>query len=178
MKFKSLLGSALIICVSNAASAAHVYLGPSLFFRQMAASNSGANSLQPRLSLGYGGFNGDYYFAGEIYGTPFTTTLSSSEHNNAPNAKTTRAFGVSFIPGMRLNDDLLAYLRIGVNTTKFSGVNTNKAGAQFGVGFQTAVTSRLDFRIEYIFTAYDSMYHMGSPKSNEIGMGMIYKFGI
>jgi len=177
MKKLSLVSSIVLASLSTGAMAGNFYLGPSLFYQHNSASHSSFSGLHPRLSLGYGSMMGDYYLGGEIFAIPFTAVMSNSNSNGAVSAKTTHGFGISFIPGVMVNDTLLAYLRLGVISSKFSAPNTMKTGGQAGLGLKVPLSTRWDMRAEYIYTAYQSISGLGSVKANEIGIGFVYNFG-
>ena len=176
MKKLSLISSLLIASVSSGAMAGTFYLGPSLFYQYNSASHSSFSGLHPKLTLGYASLMGDYLLAGELFAIPFTAQLSSSINHNGISAKTSNGFGISFLPGMRITDSVLGYLRIGVISSEFTSPNTRKTGGQLGIGFATPISNSWDLRLDYIFTAYQSINQLGSVKANELGIGAVYKF--
>jgi opacity protein-like surface antigen len=177
MKKIALISSILAASISTAAIANGVYLGPSVLVKHISASHSSYNGLNPRLSLGYGDMmNESFYLAGEIFAAPITATFSDIHRNGAQSTKITRSFGASIIPGMLLNEQLIGYLRFGVISSKFSGPNVTKTGGQIGFGLQGALTETISLRGEYNYTAYKKISGLGSPKTNEVGIGLMFKF--
>ena len=176
MKKLTLISSLLLASVSTGTMAGTFYLGPNLFYQYNSASHSSFSGLHPKLTLGYGSLMGDYFLGGELFAIPFTAQLSSSINHNGISTKTSNGFGISFLPGMMLSDSVLGYLRLGVISSQFPSPNTRKTGGQLGIGFATPLSMHWDLRLDYIFTAYQSINQLGSVKSNELGFGFVYKF--
>lgn len=175
MKIKLIACSILAALISSTAFAGNVYIGPSAFLQYVSGSHTNYTGIHPQLSLGYGDLSNNIYLAGEIFAAAGNLTINDSHNRASRSAKITRTFGASFIPGMMLNEKVLGFLRLGIVNSKFNGPNTTKTGGQIGVGLQTSLNPCWDIRGEYDFSAYRSMSGIGSPKVNEIGVGVIYK---
>jgi opacity protein-like surface antigen len=174
---KKILGlSCLALGLCQAAFAGNFYIGPSLFLGKVSASHSSYTNIHPRLSLGYGEMFDNYYAGVELFATPFSIDLSNNVNNGNISTKTTRSLGIAFIPGVMLNNTILGYARLGVVSTTFTAPDTMRPGVQVGLGLQSSLNDLWSIRGEYLFTSYRSMSGLGSPKSNEIGVGVIYKF--
>lgn len=176
MRKKILACAILAACVNTGAMAGNFYVGPTLFAENISANQSSYRGMHPRMSLGYGDRMENYYLAGEIFAVPFSTPISYSTNSTGVNARISRSFGLSLLPGYMITDSVMGYLRLGVVNSKFSGPNTSKSGGQVGAGLETNLTSNWDLRGEYIYTAYQSVNGLGSAKSNEVGIGAVYKF--
>src|SRR5436190_9379333 len=129
--------------------------------------------------LGYGQyFSNFYYLAGEIYGnysgvdqTNSANTLNPAFSTASSNkAEVNGTFGLSLLPGIKLNDATLGYLRLGYAWTKFkgnfastfngtgsglpiatvSGSNSKTEGGwDLGVGIETLLVQNWSARLEY-----------------------------
>lgn len=157
------------------AFAGHFYVGPTLLGQHTFAKHTHFDGIHPRLSLGYANsYQDDLYFAYEIFGVPATATLSESHDDPSVSVKTTHSIGFSFIIGTPLSDALLGFVRVGGIRSTFSGPDQSKSGVQGGFGIQTPLSTAWNIHAEYIYTAYQSISVIGTPKSNEIGIGLTY----
>lgn len=153
---------------TNTSSSVSIATGPKQFVNQ--AGNF--RGVPFSLFAGYGGIlNQNFYLAGEVFGTPATAEISDKNL-----LKTTYSYGASVIPGVMLSDHTLAYGRVGVVRSRFSELNENANGAQFGFGLQTCLTQNIDLRAEYDFTAYKSVSNVSSPRQDAFNLGLVYKF--
>lgn len=177
MKRIFLLSPALAAILSTTVFAGSFYIGPALFVQNISATMSSYRDIHTRISIGYGQMVDDYYLGGEFFFVPGTTVLSNSVSPGDTSAKVSNSYGISFIPGLILNDKLMGYLRLGALTTNFTGAGTYKAGLQAGVGFETGLAKNWNLRGEYIYSSYKRITGLGSSNSNELGMGVIYQFG-
>lgn len=175
MKKTSLLCAMLFVGISTATFAEGLYFAPTLFLQRVTAKHSTYNGLNPHVAAGYSTGDGTYYYAGEVFMMPLTFTLSSNQNNGAMSAKISRTYGISFIPGVMINQQWLCYLRASVVSSKFASPNATRTGGQGGLGFQTALNESWDMRVEYDYTAYKSIRGLGSVKTNEIGLGVLYR---
>jgi opacity protein-like surface antigen len=175
---KSIL--ALSIVVASMASTAFgwgsPYLAPSLYVQDLTTPTSNFRGLHPRMSVGYAGQIDFYYLAAELFVTPFTYTISNTHSEGGDSLRISQDFGASIIPGVLISEGVLAYLRLGVVSSKFHAPSTTKAGAQLGVGLQTSLSSAWSLRGEYIYVDYSNASNLGSPKSDEFGLGLVYRF--
>jgi len=126
------------------------------------------------LFAGYGGvISESFYLAGELNGTFATANISDNT-----GLKTSYGLGLSVLPGVMVNDNTLAYARVGVIRSHFSGPSDNRNGGQFGLGLQTSVTQNIDIRGEYDFIAYKSISAYGQsfgPRADQFTVGLVYK---
>lgn len=151
---------------------------------------------------GYGQtINQNLYLGAELFGSKASTEITSNELKESDlDLKTTftpkYSYGASLIPGLMISDHTMAFARLGLVQTKFDAKITGKdstdegsqstqktlTGAQFGLGLQTSLTSNVDLRGEYVYTAYRSMNVGGdngmkiTPNSGTASVGLIYKF--
>ncbi len=162
----------------------------------------------------FGGYSGivcsDIYLAGEIFGNiastsanvrssftdvdPLTGTTSLSVSDTL---KTKYGYGVSFIPGVVLNNSVIGYGRIGYIRTRFehslsiSGTDptgpfassrstyNNINGGQLGLGVRVNTAPGFDIRGEYTYTAYQGYSSLGEriiPRNNQVTFGLAYNF--
>jgi hypothetical protein len=174
--FKKFMMTSVILAGSAMVNsyAGNLYLGPTLFVQDNIAGRSNYRGLHPRMSLGYADSFEDFYLSGEIFAVPFSATLQDNG-NGGDSARTTRTYGASLLPGAMITQHILGYVRLGVVTSVFSGPNTSRAGAQMGLGLQTCLTPYWDLRAEYNYTTYRSAPDIGAIKSDQMGVGLIYK---
>lgn len=150
------------------------------------------------LFLGYGQYINDaLYLGGEVMGdysdansnvtttTPFVTATSQ--------IRVRGSWGVAVLPGVRLSDSTLAYVRLGYNWANIrahnaatilgvGAVTINKtnssSGFNFGVGIETLVYEDWSVRAEYTYTNYNSFTSaIGTkynPSDNQFMLSAIY----
>ncbi len=165
----------LILTASTGIFADNYYISPAVLVQHISASDSSFWGAHPRLALGYDTKCDRYYFAGELFAIPATATFADNSNPGAVHARATRSYGASFLPGIYLNNILVGYLRLGAVGSKFTEPDATKIGGQVGFGLQTFLNDCWDLRAEYIFTKYENIAGLGAPKSNEIGVGAIYR---
>lgn len=177
---KKLLATSVLVMVSSTvAHAGSFYLGPTVELNYLSAKHSSYHSLSPRLSAGYGGdITNSFYLAGELTASPGGIDLQNNYTKGTDeNTKVTHTYGVSAIPGFKLNDSTMIYGRLGAVKSYFTGPSKNVTGGQIGVGVQTCLSPTWNVRGEYIHTAYRSVSaDIGAPKSNTVGIGLIHTF--
>jgi len=165
--------------------------------------------------LGYGQyFSNFYYLAGEIYGNwSGAEQNSSSTLTFAPGVTvaTTRkveangSFGLSLLPGIKLNDATLGYLRLGYVWTRLKGSfsatatgapgisdsdSKSEGGWDLGLGMETLLVQNWSARVEYNHIWYSNFtnsatapggFPTGSvtfkPSDNQYTLGIVYHFG-
>ena len=176
MKLTKLVCTLLTASISTGALANGFYLGPSLLVQNISAVHSSYTGIHPRISGGYGGMVDNVYFAAELFSIPATATITSSTNRGAASAKATYAYGVSVLPGILISPRLIAYLRVGVVSSHFTQLNAMKTGVQAGIGLQGSLDAHWSLRGEYIYTSYQSMGRLATPRANEVGLGAIYRF--
>src|SRR3990167_7672648 len=133
------------------------------------------------LSLGYGALvNPAFYLAGELFGIGTINVKDLQNSNVTPtvSAKSNWSWGGSLIPGYMITDYVLAYVRLGGQSTHFNGVNVNqsKGGRHVGLGGETQIVQNWDLRGEYIYSRYGSLNNIGVVSSNTANIGVVYKF--
>ncbi|HEX4044647.1 MAG TPA: outer membrane beta-barrel protein [Gammaproteobacteria bacterium] len=179
-----------IAATSIAVASPAPYLGASVGIANNTSSNAIGNlpgyarGVPFEVFAGYGGvISESLYLGGEITGTVATAEISSSG-----GVKTTYGYGASIMPGIMLSDHTLAFVRAGVVRSQFSSVDDKATGGQFGVGIQTLLTQNIDLRLEYAFTAYQSVGKvtnvggnvidgkLDAPRSDAFNIGLVYKF--
>lgn len=175
---KIILASAMLAASAGVALADPVpYAGASLGLN-VNSTNAGPNNsasvyrgVPLKVFVGYGGLlSQSFFLAGELTGT-----IGSMEINDANGIKTTYGYTISAIPGVMLNDNTLAFARLGYIRTRFSSLDSWANGATLGLGMQTAVTQNIDIRGEYSYSTYNSVGGQSSPRSDEFDVGFVYK---
>ncbi|MDR3491697.1 MAG: outer membrane beta-barrel protein [Gammaproteobacteria bacterium] len=168
-----------------------------------------ANGWVGGLFAGYGMYFSNYYYlAGEIFGngssasrSNFNTVTNSALYGYfQTNASVNGSWGVSVLPGLKVNDSTLAYIRLGYNQANFSGksystlttpgvapINNSSSGNSgweggfnFGLGMETAIYQNVSVRGEFTHTNYSSFTNnyrtTFSPADNQYMLGLIYHF--
>lgn len=164
-----------LLLISTLVHAGNIYMGPSLFV----VDNQGNSSFRgffPRLSFGYSfDFLDDMYLGAELFAVAATGTLDDNYSPPYQSAKSDRSYGVSVMPGFSINDRTMGYFRFGLLTSNFPGPNVYRSAAQWGVGLQTMLTANWDVRAEYNYVTYRTVANLGSIKSDQVGVGLVYK---
>lgn len=157
---------------------------------------------------GYGMYyNNLYYLGGEIFVNDSGASQAQTESvTNATGTGTTytktgagTSYGISLLPGLKLNDSTLGYIRLGYNradiqgteTLTAGGVSTNsgsnwnwEGGFNYGLGIESAIAQNISLRTEFTHTSYGSFSSSlvgasGSsfnPSDNQFMLGLIYHF--
>lgn len=182
----------LSIVTLSSAYAGNFYLGPVITYQTIWGNGTHFEGLSPRLAGGYRmGFDDWYFVAGELYvgGTivsiidhkgPETTIFVNGKRvqlNEDISLKNTYVYGLSFIPGLVLDANLLGFLRIGAVGTKFKQSGGNVWGYQVGIGLEVSATDKINIRGEFDYNQYQNTNNINTPKSYEYSLGAIYKFG-
>lgn len=145
-----------------------VYLGGDVGL----VNNNGNRVIPLTLFGGYGGFvNQNYYLGGELFLVPVSAEITNTNSDYT----TTYGYGLSFVPGVALNENSMFFGRLGVVRTHFDTENTDVMGGQVGLGVQTNLTQSLDLRGEYIFTVYRSFSDLTAPKSDQVNIGIVFR---
>lgn len=165
--------------------AAGPYVGVSVGPRSnMTGSPTAFRGFTGTLSAGYGALvNPVFYLAGEIFGSGTAKIKSYKTATNANGtgligSKSSWDYGISIIPGYMITDHVLGYLRAGVVRTRFNdtGISSTETGAQVGVGMQTNVYQNWDVRGEYVYSQYGRVSSIGKVQSDQVNVGLVYKF--
>lgn len=168
--FKGIVKTALLFFFSSALAFADgvVYLGGDVGI----VNNNGNRVIPLTVFGGYGGFvNQNYYLGGELFIVPVSAEITNTESDYT----TTYGYGLSFVPGVSLNENSILLGRLGVVRTHFDTENSNVMGGQVGMGLQTSMSQNLDIRGEYIFTVYRSFGDLTAPKSDQINIGIVFR---
>jgi opacity protein-like surface antigen len=201
---KILATSAVLAVSSSVAMADGAYLGANLGYesgtwnlKNSAGSSTpfNASGVNTGLFGGYGkAVNQIYYLGGEAFLDWSTTQSATKNIANGVTGKlrTTYGYGLSFIPGIKVATDTLAYARVGIVRTRFEltqdpAPTTNSkfttgntvTGGQLGLGVLTHLTTNVDLRGEYVYTSYRSFDAYGSkisPNNSMLNVGMVYNF--
>jgi len=167
----------LTFFLSINSNAGNWYIGPSLAFADNTADHTSYRGVNPKLSLGYGTFYTPHIYLGTELNASFNTlTLSSTTANNAENIKITNSYAAGILPGVKLSDETLAFLRLGVVNSYFNSVKTRSSGGQVGFGLQTYFFDDWDVRGEFIYTGYNSLSGIHSPESSTFVLSFIHSF--
>lgn len=156
------------------------------------------------LLAGYGQyFNSMWYLGGELFvntsgaSQSVNTTVVSAGTVAQANSKFTvgTSWGVGLLPGIKVNDSTLFYVRLGYNQARLKGqqsftlggvtASTNKnnwqGGFNYGLGLETAIYPNLSLRGEYSHTNYNSFSNAltgtkYNPADNQYMLGLLYHF--
>lgn len=170
------------------------------------SSDIAANGFAGGIFGGYGMYwNNFYYLGGELFvnGSGASDNITSTQTNaslttsSSAKSSTGWSWGVSVLPGLKVNDSTLAYVRLGYSQARIKGqVTYNSAGTivsntngynsqgafQYGVGLETAVYQNVSVRGEYShanygsFTTNNTTNTKFSPSNNQFMAALIYHF--
>ncbi len=150
------------------------------------------------LFLGYGQYFDTFYLGGEVFGNwngasqSYSITSTTGTYNNKFQANSN--YGLSLLPGLRLNDTTTAYVRLGWNWANLQGKESQTVGAtttstsksntsngfQYGIGLETLLMGNWSVRGEYNHTSFTSFTSsMGTsynPSDNQFLAGLVYHF--
>ncbi len=162
----------LIICTVFIASSslAEPYLGGSLGLQNTQAYTGLLASVFGGYKLTCGEYQ-NYYFAGEIFGDSGTLPLSQNYYR-----RTNYGFGLSFLPGIIFRETVLTYLRIGIETFRYSKTLQMFTGGQLGLGLQTNLSAHWAIRGEYVYTGAGIIQDFGDSRFNFFKLGLSYYF--
>lgn len=150
---------------------------------------------------GYGQYFDYFYIGAELLAntTNAQVTYGTGEGLGFYDAKfdVNASYGVSLLPGVRLSNATMMYVRLGYLRTEFkaretfvdddlpllvfSGSTTEwKNGFQYGLGMETLVCDNLSLRGEYTRTQYSSFRSSDitswDPSNNQAVLSLIYHF--
>lgn len=168
--FKKLLLGCAIFLASSMAAEASFYLGGSLGIQ----NTEPYNGLFASAFGGYGltfGEQQNFYFAGEIFGDSGSIPLNQNHFR-----RTNYGFGASLLPGMIFRESILAYLRLGIETFRYSKTLQMFTGGQLGLGLQSQLSRTWALRGEYVYTGAGIIQSFGSCRFNIFKLGLIYSF--
>ncbi len=154
---------------------------------------------------GYGQyFNEIYYLGGEIFingsgasqstNTAFSDSVLGEAGSIYSKVSVGTSYGISLLPGVKLNDASLLYVRLGYNRADIKGQGTVvsdgvtfsasnshwSGGFNYGLGIESSFYPNWSARLEYTHTNYNS-FNVGfgtsvSPSDNQGMLGLIYHF--
>ena len=152
------------------------------------------------LFLGYGQYLTDmFYLGGEIFGniSGASQRWSLNKVGGMFNSKLTTngSYGLALLPGIRLNDTSLGYIRLDWNWANLKDNNSwvNAAGTvrggssrsktlngfDFGLGIETLLMANWSVRTEFNHTWYNSFSTAStkySASDNQFMLGLLYHF--
>lgn len=150
-----------------------------------ASSNDAATGWMGGIFAGYGRYFDWFYLAAELNANTSnadsTTTFNRSDFTEPDNVsgsvklKARTSYGIALLPGIKLNDSSLLYIRLAYLRTNFKanastsvvddGVtvlnladssNEWRNGFNYGVGIETAIAEDVSIRGEFDHTSYNS----------------------
>ncbi len=152
------------------------------------------------LFAGYGQYFEKFYLGGEIFANTSNADVSSVVSIAAvpsiydASFSVGASYGISILPGYKVNDSSLFYLRLGYEWAHLSGNesftisglstydsrSTWAGGFQYGLGLETVIYPKLSLRGEYTHVDYGSYHYVSgtsvSPADNQGMLGLIYHF--
>lgn len=173
---KKLTLACALITTSITTAHAAFYAGPLVGLTSNTSPNGNFRAIQPIIAIGYSEMVSTCtYLAIEAFGSPTSLMLDDNTPGGS-SLRSTYSLGASFIPGYLITDNVIGYLRLGIVTTKFEAPNTVKTGGQVGLGLQTGLTDEWQLRFEYDYSAFKSAPEIGSVKTDQVLLGLIYNF--
>lgn len=142
-----------------------------LFLSSTFSNPLAANGWVGGLFLGYGQYFTNFYLGGELFGNysgaDGTLTVSSLGNVLKNKAEARGSWGLALLPGMKLSDTLLVYLRGGytwanlknrlsVNSVDVVSTSSNRGGWTWGVGMESLVWDAWSLRGEFNHTSFNS----------------------
>lgn len=151
------------------------------------------------LFIGYGQYLSDlFYLGGEIFGNVNGSSVSNhyrdADGDSYTNKFTTNgSYGIALLPGVKLNDTSLGYVRLGWNWANLKGADTfavdqasastsnsnTSNGFNFGLGIETLLMTNWSVRTEFNHTWYNSFSTQATtynPSDNQFMLGLLYHF--
>lgn len=160
-----------------------------------------ARGFNGSIFAGYGQYYDRFYIAGEVSALSTAADMSygmSNQDISFGTKLTARAsYGVAILPGLKVNDSTLVYIRLGYVRTSFKsqenetipafgvfnrGVSKSTwgNGLNYGIGVETAVCRNVSVRGEYNYINYNSFNSpVGTkfaPSNNQFVISGIYHF--
>ena len=159
---------------------------PVLLATSESSFNNSATGWMAGIFAGYGRYFDWFYLGAEINASTTnadsTSSYSSTDFTDADSSSGTvelearTSYGIALLPGIKLNDSSLLYVRLGylrtdfkasanfnevdgagVTTANFSGSDNEwRNGFNYGVGIETAVAENVSIRGEYTHTNYNT----------------------
>ena len=163
-----------------------------------------ASGLAGGLFAGYGKYFDAFYLGGELFVNTtgadqtdsVTITSAGSTVSYSSKATVGTSWGISILPGLKVNDSTLAYVRLGYNqahlkgqetavdaaaVSAYSSKNDWQGGFNYGLGIETAICNNLSVRGDYSHTSYNSFSNSTtgtkfSFADNQFMLGLSYHF--
>ncbi len=160
--------------------------------------NFNAQGFVGGLFAGYGQYFNTGYLGAEVFGN-YSNANESYSLGDPSLAYTSKfnasgAYGVAFLPGLKLNNSTLGYVRLGYGRSRVKGQDTISqtgvgsdstsksswvSGFQYGLGLETLLVDNWSVRTEYSRTDYGSISNTASsykPSNNQFMVGLLYHF--
>lgn len=184
---KKLLPVSLILAASSTtcfATNTFFYLTPSVVLNNITTSDNSFRGVSPKLGLGVAAeYSDGLYIGGEIHAMAGVWELENNTDNDDivndsddDNARISSSYDASILPGIMFSENTLGFLRIGVVTSHFSGPDKSSTGGELGAGLQTAIRNCWYIRGEYIYSFYNSVGDLQSPREDSFAVGVVYTF--
>lgn len=154
-----------------------------------------ANGWVGGLFLGYGQYFTNWYLGGELFGNysgaQGTITATDIDEGTAKvRAEARGSWGLALLPGVKLSDTLLLYLRGGYTWTNFknevelNGVDVgsssnNRGGWAYGLGMESLIWDNWSLRGEFTHTQFKSqsnVFASAHTSDNQFMAGVVYHF--
>lgn len=119
-------------------------------------------------------FTNHLYFGGEVY---VDHNINVRDFPNPPpvSVRSDWSYGLDIVPGYMLTTFILGYVRLGVENTNFTKANGGATAWRVGIGGETNICKRWDFRAEYIYSGYKRI-SIGRAHIDQFNFGIVYKF--
>lgn len=170
--FKKLILTSAILTASSSIAFANVT--PYAGLGAGVQTAGGYNGLIANVFGGAGSVVGEaqnIYLGGEVFADVASIPLSNNQNN-----RVTYGLGASFLPGVMLNQNTMAYGRIGVEAARYNKTGSTSTGGQLGLGLQTSLSINWDVRGEYVYTGMGVTKNFTTLKNNRFNVGFVYKF--
>jgi len=181
----------------------------------VANPTTGTGGWDGSLMLGFGQYMGNatfmgdaFYLGGEVYartnGTSSTTNITTvgtggTRINASVRTSMGTRYGISILPGFKVNNASLLYARLGYDNANMSGSGSTsvvnaanvtlgsgsartskwRSGWSYGLGMETLLNQNVSVRGDYTRVTYND-FRVGStrfsPSDNRFALGLIYHF--
>lgn len=155
--------------------------------------------------IGYGKYFDSLYLGGELFGNIYSGTDKSYANQtqggvnvtNSSEREINQSYGVSILPGMKVNNITLLYGRLGYVRGRFTSTlsrstsitgslpdvssSANLNGIDYGIGMEVLLHNNVSMRGEFKHTNYmgNVVVNPGanfSPSDNMVTLGLVYNF--
>lgn len=137
------------------------------------------------LAVGIGWTFQDHYYLGlEAFGS----ITNNEAHFGPAEIEMEHSFGVSVLPGVKISDSTMAFLRLGWVRSRFEvkggmfggSISKSRNGGQVGIGLETMVTNNVSTSLEYDWARYGNWNVGGGatikPTVNLVKLDVTYHF--